>query len=84
MRIVSGINKLPYPFEWDEELKEQIRKRDNYTCQNCGMTEEEHLIAIGRALIVHHINYDKKNCKKYNLISLCNQCNVRANYNQKY
>jgi len=80
----GGLSNFPYPIEFNEQLKEKIRKRDNYTCQNCNMTEEEHIIVSGIKLIVHHIDYNKKNCKEDNLISLCNWCNVRANYNRDY
>ena len=66
------------------ELRESIRKRDDYTCQNCGMTEEEHLIVVGINLHIHHIDYNKKNCKEDNLITLCAQCNLRANGNRNY
>lgn len=80
----GGISKLPYPFEFDDELKELIRKRNNYVCQNCGMTEEEHLIFYGTKLTVHHIDYNKENCKENNLIALCDGCNLRANWNKIY
>ena len=73
-----------YPREFTEELRESIRKRDNYTCQNCSMTEEEYLIVNGRVLDVHHIDYNKQNCKENNLITLCMNCNIRANFNRKY
>jgi len=76
----SGI----YPLEFSDTLKESIRNRDNHICQNCDMTEEEHLIVIGKVLAIHHINYDKNNCKKDNLITLCVQCNLRANKNRDY
>ena len=80
---IDGRSFEPYSSEFTEELKEKIRKRDNYACQNCGMTEEEHLIIIGTKQPVHHIDYDKKNCKEDNLITVCNQCNVRANFNRE-
>lgn len=80
----KGISKLPYSFKFTKKFKAQIRTRDNHECQNCSMTEEEHLIVIGRNLDVHHIDYDKKNCKENNLISLCQQCNLRANANRDY
>lgn len=48
------------------------------------MTQEEHFIVYGRDIDVHHIDYDRKNCKEYNLIVLCKQCNIRANYNRDY
>jgi len=62
----------------------QIKERDKYICQICNMTEEEHLTVYGQVLTVHHIDYDKKNCKKDNLKSLCLPCNNRVNYNKKY
>jgi len=80
----DGRSNLPYPLEFDNVLKESIRKRDHYQCQNCSMTEEEHLIILGHALHIHHIDYNKMNCSENNLITLCNQCNVRANYNREY
>jgi len=80
----GGIAKLPYAFEFTSELKESIRKRDDYICQNCGMVEEEHLIVYGEVLNCHHINYNKQNCKENNLISLCISCNSRANANRSY
>lgn len=73
-----------YPSIFNEDLKENIRKRDNYICQNCNITEEEHIIVFGRVLAVHHINYIKEDCSKNNLITLCISCNIRANYNKEY
>lgn len=81
---IDGRSFKPYSKEFTVELKEQIRKRDNYKCQNCFMTEEEHLIVIGYNLIPHHIDYNKQNCNKNNLITLCLSCNLRANYNRDY
>jgi len=80
----GGISKEPYPFEFDNELKEKIRKRDKYQCQICGITEEEHLILYGADLNIHHKDYNKKNIKEGNLTSLCNQCHGRTNFNRNY
>ena len=81
---IHGEGNFPYPIEFNDQLKELIRKRDNYTCQNCNIVEEEHLIVIGTVLTIHHIDYNKDNCLKDNLITLCNQCNIRANFNRDY
>ena len=81
---IDGQSNFPYPLKFNDKLKLQIRKRDNYTCQNCAMTEEEHLIVLGEVLTIHHIDYDKQNCKEENLITLCKQCNSRVNFNRKY
>jgi len=81
---INGEGNFPYPMEFNDALKESIRKRDNYECQNCGMTEEEHIIVVSKVLTVHHIDYNKENCSEDNLITLCNQCNLRANYNRNH
>lgn len=67
-------------------IKEIIKKRDDYRCQgeNCSMTQEEHFIIYGRDIEVHHIDYNKKNNKEINLLTLCKQCNMRANIDRNY
>lgn len=71
----GGISNLPYPFDFNEKLKELIRQRDNYICQLCGKTEKEEV----RNLSVHHIDYNKENCNPKNLITLCQSCNAKVN-----
>lgn len=76
-----GQGNFPYPLEFSDKLKENIRKRDDYLCQECGITEEEHLIVWGEILSVHHIDYNKFNNVTENLLTLCRNCNTRANFN---
>jgi len=80
----GGLSKLPYPFHWTIKLKAKIRKRDNYHCVACGMTEKEHNFLYKRNLTVHHIDYNKQNCKKNNLATTCVKCNAKANANRDY
>jgi len=86
--LSKGGTGIPYEYNnYPEEyfkIRPIILKRDKFECQNCNMTEEEHLTVIGRTLEVHHIDYNKKNCKEENLITLCKWCNLRANYNRNY
>jgi len=35
-----------------------------------GITNKEHKAKYGRQLDIHHIDYDKQNCKESNLIAL--------------
>lgn len=58
-----------YPKEWNEEIKEDVRNRDERRCRfpNCSFTD----VGLRRRLDVHHIDGDKSNCKPSNLISLC-------------
>ncbi len=81
---IHGQGNKPYSLEFNDKLKLKIRKRDNFTCQLCSMTEKKHIVIYGKVLTVHHIDYDKENCKEENLISLCGKCNIRANYNKDY
>ena len=76
----GGISKLPYSFDFDENLKEKIRKRDNNRCQLCGKTEKENK----RRLAPHHINYIKIESKEENLITLCISCNSKVNFNRGF
>jgi hypothetical protein len=80
-----GGNKSSYPSIFHRKsFRIGIRKRDNYQCQNCGITEEEHIIVFGIALSIHHIDYDKTNCCEENLITVCHACNMRANHFRSY
>jgi hypothetical protein len=72
----DGKGREPYPSIFTPELKDSIRKRDSYECQYCGMTEKEHLKKYNRKLEVHHKDHNKKNCKEWNLLTLCKSCNL--------
>lgn len=83
--VARGGTGIPYELfeygpEFNRRLKEEIRTRDGHKCQLCGAPQEEQ----DKALHVHHIDYNKKNCSEVNLITLCNGCNVKANFNRPY
>ncbi len=75
----GGLFSRKYSSEFNKELKELIRQRDNYTCQLCGVSQQECI----RPLAVHHIDYDKYNPLPSNLISLCLACNSKVNFNRE-
>jgi len=77
---MGGKSFEPYGTKFNKELKEQIRQRDNYTCQECGKTQEE----LKELLSVHHIDYNKQHNLPLNLISLCRKCHLKTNYNRKH
>lgn len=71
----NGGKKTYYGENWLSQRR-KVRKRDNYTCQKCGITEDEY----GQELSVHHIipfvyfdNYTEAN-KEDNLVSVCEPC----------
>ena len=75
----GGISCEPYCQIWlDKEFKNSIKTRDGYICQNPKCWN------ITKRLAVHHIDYNKKNCNPNNLITTCNSCNSRANFNRDH
>lgn len=68
-----------YGKEFNKKLKEKIRKRDNYTCQECNYTEKQ----LGYKLPIHHIDYNKKNNNFSNLITLCRSCHSKTNFQRE-
>lgn len=71
----GGIQYEPYSSEFTPLLKEEIKKRDRYTCQMCKIIPE--------TLCIHHIDYNKKNGKTNNLIALCRSCHTKTNHNRE-
>lgn len=76
----GGLSFEPYGIEFNDQLKYEIRKRDNYTCQfpNCEIKEN------GKAHDCHHINYIKKDNRPKNFTTLCVSCHMKTNYNREY
>nr|USL84267.1 HNH endonuclease [Enterococcus phage Sw5] len=72
------------------KIARTIRKRDNFTCSDCGITQEEY----GKELSVHHIKpfvfFDspEEANKLDNLITICEPCHRKrhsgANHPSKY
>jgi len=63
----------PYGRGWTDSLKNSIRQRDNYKCQECGVPQEE----CAEVLHVHHKNAIKKDLNPTNLVSLCRSCHSK-------
>ncbi len=54
-----------------KEFAESIRKRDNYTCQECGKTQDEQLKEFGSRLSVHHKDGNHFDNRDENATTLC-------------
>lgn len=72
--FIDGRSYDKYPPEFNKKLKLGILHRDNYTCQKCHKKGRD----------IHHIDYNRFNCNQTNLITLCQKCNLRANFNRDY
>jgi len=74
----GGKSFEPYSVDWTNSLRISIRERDKYTCQLCGEKQGDIVF------LVHHIDYNKKNCNPSNLITLCRSCHTKTNFNRDY
>ena len=75
----NGISKKKYPHFFDTSLKRLIRDRENRMCFICGKSEKD----LNRRLDIHHIDYDKLNCKFNNLIAVCTSCHLTTNFGSR-
>lgn len=66
----DGSSIKEYNGEFTEKLKQQIKIRDKFQCQACGMNLKESNILSH----VHHIDENKHNNHPKNLILLCHNC----------
>lgn len=74
----GGISFDPYGPRWTDELKEEIRKRDEHTC---AISSEVWQVGQDK-FHVHHINYCKTDNQSENLITLCTNCHMRTNFSR--
>jgi len=71
-----GLSFEPYCPEFNEELKQQVHIRDGNACIIC--------FDFDVKLNTHHIDYNKKNSKKNNLITLCDLHHGKTNSNREF
>lgn len=75
----GGVSKDPYCDLWNiKEFKEMIKAREGYKCIN------PYCSGKSTRLSIHHINYNKLDCDKENLISICASCNSAANKDREW
>lgn len=76
----GGISDEGYCEEFsDKDYREWLMERDDHQCQNPYCKEN-----CNDKINLHHINYDKKDCRPDNFIVVCPSCNSRANFHRKY
>ncbi len=72
----GGISFKPYGLAFNNQLKEQIRIRDNHQCQQCHILQSD----SKQQLCVHHIDFNKQNNIPDNLMSLCRSCHGKLQF----
>ncbi len=70
---------LIYPDEFNNGLKQKIKKNFRFRCQECFRHQNE----LEHSLSVHHIDFNKKNNSENNLIPLCKSCHTQTNFNRE-
>ena len=60
-----------YGYEFTRNLKKEILKRDNNKCRNCFSSKK---------VVIHHIDENKYNNFKNNLITLCRTCHMKIHH----
>ena len=79
-RWLHGKSFEPYTKAFTKQLKLKVKQRDYFTCQSCEVKEKDYF----QKLSIHHIDYNKVNCKENNLITLCRSCNAKVNARREY
>lgn len=72
----GGMSKEPYGIEWNRLLKEKVKCRDNYICQECGLSE----VNSNYSFHVHHVDGNKLNNDIDNLTTLCPSCHGKQQW----
>ena len=72
--IVGG---REYHQDW-HIIRKEIYKRDNWTCQECGV--HCHGNGTKDKIQCHHIDYNIDNIRDDNLITLCASCHMKTNF----
>lgn len=56
------------------KLRQDLSERAAFKCEDCGVSEQEHLNETGRRLELHHLNYDKYLPTLEDVQLLCQKC----------
>jgi len=70
-----------YPPFWTREFKAAIRASQGFRCGWCGSKQGED---VNSTLHVHHLNIVKRDCRRKNLVALCEPCHCLLAHKGKY
>jgi hypothetical protein len=77
----GGSSYKPYCIKFNNQLKDEIRRKFEYKCYLCPHVQGE------RKLCIHHVDYNKNTLcdgRKWPLIPLCDRCHGKTNSNRWY
>jgi 5-methylcytosine-specific restriction endonuclease McrA len=61
-----------YPPNWDE-IAAQVKEEAGWCCEHCGHPDD---LESGHVLTVHHLDGNKSNCERTNLVAHCQRCHL--------
>lgn len=64
------------PVRWREDGGDWLGPGDPFESAAVGVEMWDHVEARWRVLTVHHLDYDKLNCRWFNLAALCQRCHL--------
>jgi len=72
------MNKDDYPKDW-KAMSLAVREKAGWCCELCPAENGKFHWKTGSKVVltVHHIDSNKSNNSKYNLIALCQRCHLR-------
>jgi hypothetical protein len=77
---MGGKSFEPYSPDFNIVLRREVKNRDKM-CMLCNKTYDK---LTNKQIQTHHIDYDKKNSKRENLVILCASCHMKTNINRDY
>lgn len=75
----GGKSLEEYGKDFNNEIKDRVKKRDHYTCQLCFLHKDN----LKHKFNIHHIDFNKKNNDINNLVTLCIPCHIKTNRNRE-
>jgi len=67
---MGGIGSMPYSHQFQNHIRHEVRRRDKYSCQKCGIKDVH--------ISVHHIDKNKLNDELTNLVCMCKSCHTQT------
>jgi len=63
-----------YPKDW-KNIAFQVKVEADWKCERCNHPDDPN---TGHMLTVHHLNGIKKDCRRKNLVALCQKCHLHV------
>ncbi len=62
-----------YPDDW-KEIARRVKEEAGWKCIRCGHENDR---KSGHVLTVHHLTGEKRDCRWWNIVALCQRCHLR-------